>query len=184
MAVVLLLAVAYWGNAGRRGPGDMDVAALPGADSPFQAGILADGHVTYEEYERAVHAAMDCLEEAGVTVEGPHSVERRGITFLNYSYGAVEREADLAQFEETFDTCHMTYESAVKEAYAYQHRPTPAQVQRHHELVVACLVRHGAEVPGGIGPAELPQVLQDSDHAPRCLDEADERMNAEAARNG
>lgn len=160
-------------------PATFDPHALPGADRALQAAILADGVVTFDEYERAVLATMTCMEDRGLDVEGPHRSERRCVPFVDFAFGGAE--ADLAEADAIQEACALDHVSAVADTYAYQDRPSSEELTRQQELVVECLGRIGIAVGDDAGPERVDAALDAAgEEGGRCLGEVVDTMNAEA----
>lgn len=78
-------------------------AAQAGAD-PEQIAVLADGVVTYDEYEQSLERAFACMREAGSTVTVSAPKQQNGVTVLPYTFTA----ADDAQ-RDAADACFLRY---------------------------------------------------------------------------
>ncbi|MBN9494558.1 hypothetical protein J0H33_14615 [bacterium] len=82
------------------------------------AAALADGAVTRDQYRAAVHATMQCLEDAGVSV---HDVRDTGDRIqFQFGGGQISHE-ELAAQKAVYERCYNQYERAVDIAWAGQH---------------------------------------------------------------
>jgi len=150
--------------------GDAEISArepLPEGLSAFQREMLEDGEVTFDEYERAVLAAMQCLRDAGIRTAGPDLVDGRFYTF-DFAEGD-----DPARTDDVLAGCEEEYLSEVEWAWSEASR-TPQDDERHEQFyggVADCLRRNGVDIEDS-SPASLSAVL-DADRALylKCFDE-------------
>lgn len=87
--------------------------------SSYQQEIIADGQVTWAEYESSVIAQRDCVAAAGYT---PGPIERVGsrldfITDVDYTAEA-DPEAAFERFEDSFVACEREYVDMVGTIWA------------------------------------------------------------------
>lgn len=126
--IVLLLALTACGSDGG-GSGTPElppyVVAVWEDASEFQQEILADGTVTPEEYERAVFAALQCLDDAGILHSQP-VLDASGVrapkwrfTIGPYPPGA----------QGIADECQSYYLTAITGVWSAQEAPTEAELQ-------------------------------------------------------
>jgi hypothetical protein len=83
--------------------------------SETQLAALSDGKVTFAEYEDATHAYLDCLREAGMTVEGGDEVDPTGR--LQYGYSPAESGLTVEQAEAIAGECYATHSEFADQAY-------------------------------------------------------------------
>ncbi len=119
------------------------------ADAPaFQRDIIADGEVTWAEYESAVIAQRDCLVAAGYQ---PGEIVRQGsrldfVTDVDYT-GLADPEAANAAFEETFVDCEREYADMVGTMWAEGLVVDDAdERERLVQGLIACLANGGLDV--------------------------------------
>ncbi len=118
-------------------------AAESGAD-PEQIAVLADGVVTYDEYEQSLTRAFACMREAGATVSVQQPKQQNGATVIAYQVGAngnaVERAADAcyrlhAEFVEGY------WQIGSPDVIAFEERRTAALLPALRD----CLDQHGVD---------------------------------------
>ena len=89
------------------------LAAQPGL-SEFQRGMLADGFLTFAEFERAVRGFVSCLVAQGYVAESVEIDEQDGFTVTV----AWPEGIDRARSQAERDACESEYISAVELAFA------------------------------------------------------------------
>jgi hypothetical protein len=92
------------------------VEGPPRADdlTPFQREILEDGSVSADEYERAVLATLQCLDDEGVPRSEPERAGAGATLRWRYTVGPYPDEAKAAM-EAAYDECFKAYERAILE---------------------------------------------------------------------
>jgi len=141
VVLVLALVVASCGDAGDAGgAGDLVVPV-----SDFQENILADGEVTFVEYEEAKVAEIGCLRQLGYDVDPPIlDAAGRGINVgINLSSDDAATEAAL---DKALTMCRNEYSVHVERAW---YRST--ELSREEQLVALesakdCLSNAGVDV--------------------------------------
>lgn len=79
--------------------------------------MLADGEVTFEEYEAAIATSLSCLEDAGFDVIGPTHNDRQGFTLIDYSYSEFAPGMTREQGSAVADACLDEHSTMVEVAY-------------------------------------------------------------------
>ena len=79
------------------------------------ATALADGAVTLDEYRAAVHATMQCVEDAGLSV---HDIRDSGDHISFQIGGGQISQEELAAQNAIYERCYNQYERAVDIAWA------------------------------------------------------------------
>ncbi len=102
-----------------------------------QLSALRDLELTYDEYERAFHLAVQCMSDQGLEVRGPNS-ENNG-RYLTYSFSSTDSEADSQCFEE-----HLSY---VHRVWVESQIPTGAEADRVREEYADCVHSVGLDPP-------------------------------------
>lgn len=111
--------------------------------------MLADGEVTFEEYEAAIATSLSCLEDAGFDVIGPTHNDRQGFTLIDYSYSEFAPGMTREQGSAVADAC-LDEHSTMVEA-AYQLGPIAVEgrdqlFEDFREPFIAWVVEHGGDV--------------------------------------
>lgn len=82
---------------------------------PAERAALADGEITFDEYEASIEAVVACIADAGIDVSGPvPDVDRPG--FLHFE--TVSAEADDDDATAIVDACEAELSSDVALAWA------------------------------------------------------------------
>lgn len=118
-------------------------AAQSGAD-PEQIAVLADGVVTYDEYEQSLTRAFACMREAGATVNVQQPKQQNGTTVIPFQTGAGGDAVDRA-----VDDCYRLKASYVDsywqigtpEVVAFEERRTAALLPAMRD----CLDKYGID---------------------------------------
>ena len=126
--------------------------------SSAQAAAVADGDVTYEEYEAAIHAAFECMVAKGWEVRMPPTPDATG---LYLTYGFI---SDGSQRTEASMECLREHSMLVEMKWAAANTPTEADQLAARQATEACLVA-GGFAPELIASAQRPDALIDHDAA-------------------
>lgn len=106
-------------------------------DAPVAAAILSDGEVSHAEMERALLAAVECVEAAGY--EATYEFRPRE----GFEFGAVETADPVVE------SCMGSIIDPVFEVYSEQHGPSPAEIADRNAKVDACIAdRLGEDLSG------------------------------------
>lgn len=140
---------------------------LPVGLSDFQRDLLGDGEVTFDEYERAVLAAMQCLRDAGIRTAGPELVDGR-FYFFDFAEGD-----DPARTDQVLAGCEEEYLSEVEPAWGEASR-TPEDEERNDRFyggVADCLRRNGVAIEDSSTESLSAALDADRPLYLRCYDE-------------
>ena len=130
----------------------------------LQVEILADGVITASEYERAVLATQECVEQVGWKTDDLEL----GIDGFTLSFAVVWttdkdalREAQLSfEADEAFTRCAGDYLDQVEVAYIESQAPTGSERVEKERGLVSCLVAAGIrDVPIGVTEEDLIDIL-------------------------
>lgn len=127
---------------------------LPGDPGPdlggltLQRSILADGVVTFDQYERAMSAAAECIRSEGFTVRfpGDSRVLIVGIDpamLLTIEVSNVEEDELLEEIEMQ---CRSQWSWWVEEVWQRQLTPSEEERQRALESALECGRQHGMSI--------------------------------------
>jgi hypothetical protein len=170
VTALLLTMTAGMGCSAGSQPGDEDgdfsVEQIAAGTTPFQLELLADGEVTFAEYERATLAAIACLEGAGLVVDGPYPRNGVDSRFLEYSYGFDEippdqRESMSQRMIAAGDDCEREYRYDVARVWEYQHLLAPEERERQRELLIDCLQAGGVDIADTASDEDIYRVSAD-----------------------
>jgi hypothetical protein len=129
-----------------------------------QREALADGVLTYAEYEAAVLATIACAEDAGLTiVERPHP-DPSGKT-LRYS---LSLGLDLERGSAIHRECYVEHLAAINVLWSAQNTPSQEVLAEARQSLDACLreALDGAPIPYG----QLPDWVRGSEAFLPCLE--------------
>ncbi|HHQ49614.1 MAG TPA: hypothetical protein ENK19_12125 [Acidobacteria bacterium] len=128
----------------------------------FQARIVADGEVSFAEYEEAVLATVRCLRARGVEVIGPYLESEAGrygrpvftvgprdpSRFYLWSLTSPTEEG-IEDAERQNAACRAEYLDAVEVLYTWLNEPSEEEWADWYRRLEACLKANGVEVPAG-----------------------------------
>jgi hypothetical protein len=105
----------------------------------FQREILEDGVVTTAEYERAVHAEIQCINDHGIKTNGPVWVRHdSALMFLVVSNFIGDPATD-----EVTEECSRLFSDAVEVVYVEEHTPTDFELREEVAAYRECLIEMG-----------------------------------------
>lgn len=111
----------------------------------FQRNILADGKVTFDEYQRSVFATVQCAKSHGITfVENPVLGPGKKYAY-QMSLGTTDGERDT--LKKAFDTCYQQYENLVDIGWTMENKPSQETVNHATVAFAACLQQAGVSLP-------------------------------------
>jgi hypothetical protein len=117
-------------------------ARAHGADQS-QVDVFADGHVTYDEYEQAMTRAFECQRALGATVSVTGTVEKGGVTRIQYT--TTTGGADTAALDDCYtrfaQAVDMYWQVSSPDALAFQEQRAAALMPALRE----CLTEHGVD---------------------------------------
>ncbi|MEX1103998.1 MAG: hypothetical protein WED87_07095 [Dehalococcoidia bacterium] len=149
-------------------PGVIDAARTMLASTPVpesQREALADGVVTYVEYEAAVLATIACAEDAGLTiVEQPHPDPSGKTLRYGLSVGF-----DLERGSAIHRECYVEHLAAINILWSAQNTPSQEIFAEARRSLVECL---SEALPGAITPGEqVPDWVRGSEAFLPCLED-------------
>lgn len=118
-------------------------AAQAGA-GPEQIAVLADGVVTYDEYEQSLERAFACMRDAGSTVNVSAPKQLNGVTVLPFTFSAADdaqRDAADACFLRHAEFVDTYWQVGSPDAVAFEERRSAALLPALRE----CLDEHGVD---------------------------------------
>ena len=146
----------------------MPVGCSPAGDTDGDA-----GHVTYADYERAVHEAIQCINEDTLfEVVGPHTYltapgwltiipgHHPGdfIMFDMREPAGADRDEVMEQLD-VADECVTRLLYDTESAWHRQRDPTEADLRLWYDAAAECMRDHGAELPDDPQPADIESVI-------------------------
>ncbi len=150
-AVAVLLAAC--GQTEQQSPEipPLDVAAVVASTSPEQREPLADRVITFAEYEKATLATIQCLRDAGLTVEGPYPRNGTDSRYLDFTFGMVSYTGETLsphndKAVSTADRCETTYRTDVARVWEFQLLLTPEARNEQKAHLIVCLRQAGVDL--------------------------------------
>lgn len=131
-----------------------------GADES-QLEILADGQVTYTEYEQAMNRAFACLRERDFDVDVKGTRPFNGVTVLDYQVQGTTDATNLDDptARERMLECELRYSDAVNSFWQVMSPDAVAFIERRDAALApglaACLGEHDVDVPDDATMHEL-----------------------------
>ncbi|MEX2323526.1 MAG: hypothetical protein WEA29_07120 [Acidimicrobiia bacterium] len=184
--VALLAVVAAVGCSGEAGspasstPGVSPISSTPfdeitlGVDpgpdrggAALKAEVFADGAVTFEEYERAMHAYAQCMRDEGFQVDGPVPMGPEvgaalspgddPRNFLLVTFPGIVSEAEDQRNSEADLRCQEQWSFAIEKVWAEQNAATGIELQEWLERAWDCARQRGTVLSDP--PTELEATL-------------------------
>lgn len=145
-------------------------APLPGDPGPDVGGralereVFADGLVTFDEYERAVVAAIQCLRDEGFTVVGPYQYPEGPLVYspgddpsIRLTYGVIDT-GDEPRQGQALERCDAQWLYRIRYVWLGKHAASDAEIQAWLERAWACARQKGL-------PLSDPPTEEDADNA-------------------
>jgi hypothetical protein len=142
------------------------LASTPVPDSQREA--LADGVVSYVEYEAAVSSTIACIEAAGLKIlEQPHPDPSGKV--LEYSFAAGMDLAEAERSNAISRACYKEHQAAIDIMWSAQNTPSQDVLAEARQSLDACLreALEGAPIPYG----QLPDWVRGSEAFLPCLED-------------
>ena len=157
-------------------------ATSPGAgdDSAFQTDLLKDG-VTFEEYEKAMFAFVECAADAGWVLVGPPRLTTRKNYDFQFTRQPTGGPSDQAAEAERL-RCAEIYFDDVQRVWALSTVMPEKERQEARDFLGACMRAEGIEVPEHPTSEDWIQyirVIPGTDHVPRRTFIACQKATAE-----
>ena len=145
--------------------------------SRYQADLLADGRLTFSEYEKAIFGAVRCEEAAGFKIlaypeqgkpgrPGPELTARGEYQYLPIP----PDDGDQANLRAALAGCESEYVSVLRPMWADHVAPTQSDMQAARDDIARCLRSHGVKAPSHPSGEELMKLAFPPDgvaYAPR-----------------
>ena len=139
----------------------INVAELAAHTTKFQRDILADGVVTRAEYERAVLAQRQCVQDAGAT---PSEVRKTANNELAFDYDVTaETQADVNAINKKAELCLGQYLDKVGEVWAYEQLLSPQELAKQLPEVRSCVVDVGISLAANASATDIYTAIQSTE---------------------
>lgn len=116
--------------------------------SPEQRKALADGELTFAEYESAALATVQCINDAGMQGEATLN-QKTGVYSVGarwHSEGGPDAPVNVKN-REASDACYAGHWNAINQAWSAARQPSKEELVRARAALGACLRENGADVP-------------------------------------
>jgi hypothetical protein len=142
--------------------------------SEFEQSLLEDGVLTFDEYEQATFAAVECMKSAGFGIgpgdgpevpentEGPRLTSRGKYTYNPFSPPNFNKD----EFIRIVTECKRRYSDVVDFFWAIKTAPTEVELQTMRASIGSCLRDTGHEVPEHPSSLDLARVMYPPDGKP------------------
>jgi hypothetical protein len=120
----------------------------------LQEEVFADGEVTFDEYERAMTAAAQCMRDGGFDVEGPLRYPEGGLAVepgvdpsIRLDILALAITGDASdRYGEVNGRCQAQWSYAIETVWFRQNAPTEEEIQAWLDRAWDCLDTLGVPV--------------------------------------
>lgn len=137
--------------------------------SAVQLALLADGELTFDEYESAVLATVQCLKEAGLTMVDTPRLDLSGTRYV-FGYFAGRDDEEFDRSRAIFGDCYTLHQAVVDREWGRLTAPPEGRLQDALAALANCLELAGFEIAGPISQADfIPLTQQDPEQFNRCL---------------
>jgi hypothetical protein len=144
--------------------------------SPSQLALLDDGSVTFDEYEAAVLATVQCLKDAGIQVVDEPRLDLSGTRYV-YRYFAGFSDAEFEEVRLSYQECYTLHQAVVDVEWAKLTAPPQGRLQEALTSLASCLADAGFEVPTQISDSDFANLLaQDPITFNTCLERVTEQF--------
>lgn len=103
--------------------------------------MLADGSVTFQEYEESVFKTVACIRAAGIAVPDPELRFQR--KYYRYDFAIPGESSD--ELFPLVDGCLEKWRP-IEDAWYMENQPTENDLQKARQLLIQCLRREGIEI--------------------------------------
>jgi hypothetical protein len=119
----------------------------------LQDEVFADGQITFDEYQRAMHQYARCVRDEGFEVQGPLQYPEGGIAIAvgadpTLQLGIRMRAGDDPndRLGEVAARCQAQWSYAIEQLYLRQFTPTEAEIQAWLERAWKCAAEKGTRL--------------------------------------
>jgi hypothetical protein len=126
---------------------------------PAQLELLSDGVLTFDEYETAVLATVQCLAEAGVRIVSEPHLDLSGTRYV-YQYFAGSNDVEFEEIRSTWIECYTLHQAVVDGEWARYTAPPEGRLRDALLALETCLAESGFEFQSPVSQADF-QTLTD-----------------------
>jgi len=127
-----------------------------------QREAMADGEITFDEYEAAALRAVQCITERGdMRAEALYDADTKTYQLamrMDYPPGSVDRSYIEKKVAEA-DECYREHWNGINDAWSAQNQPSEQELAAARSAFASCLRESGLEVPDSPGPGDLEPFL-------------------------
>lgn len=106
----------------------------------YQRGILGDDQLTFEEYDGAIDAMVQCIRDEDVFITDPEY----STVFRQFEYLV---GANATRAEAVWERCYREFVDLVERAWVVQNAPSEEEAQAYRSRAAACLRAKGFDIP-------------------------------------
>lgn len=143
--------------------------------SDFEKPFLQDGVITFQEYEQATFAAIECFKSSGFSIgpgdgpEVPDGISGPRLTKRGkYTYNPVSPpNYSIEQFGAAVAECKTKHSGVIDFFWAVKSAPSETELQDARKAIGVCLRESGREVPEQPTSVELVRIAYPPDGKPQ-----------------
>jgi hypothetical protein len=153
--------------------------------SDSQREAMADGEVTFAEYEAAALRAVQCIDEIDGVVRGEARYSEHTRTYelgARYSLPPGERitidnmnESPYRERGEKTDACYREHWNGINNAWAAQNQPSEQELFAARQALAACLREAGIDVPDPASQEDFAGLERTESYFP-CVERIEEEF--------
>jgi hypothetical protein len=133
--------------------------------------ILADGSVTFQEYEESVLKTVDCIRAAGIAVAAPELRFQRKYYRYDFEIPGASSDDLFPLVEGCLDKWR-----PIEDAWYMENQPTEDDLQKARQMLIQCLRQEGIEIEDDATEATFQALARSPSSAfIACSQEAAER---------
>lgn len=153
--------------------------------SKSQREAMADGEVTFAEYEAAALRTVQCIDDIDGVVRGEARYNEHTRTYelgARYSLSPGERitidnmnESPYRERGEKTDACYREHWNGINNAWSAQSQPSEQQLNDATQALAQCLHDAGVEIPEAAGPEDLAGTERHAAYVP-CVERIEQEF--------
>lgn len=128
--------------------------------SAYAERILADGVVTFDEYEQSFFAMIQCFKEHGVHLKGEPNLD----IAMHYSYTLTYGPQEAANVRSSAASCSGEYFEPISRALgSFKPADFDEKMEQARTWITSCMRDRGADVDESLTSAEMRTMLEKQD---------------------
>lgn len=151
------------GGRDRDAPGQSDVNAITsGGTKPSerQLELIADGKVTFTEYEEAYFAYIQCVKDAGLKLRTEPQLDAHRQYYEGGSFSVGSSAAEAESNGRIIETCEVRHLLSVLLLWTAANRPSEELLQEANQALRDCLAERAIDMPPHLTADHFGALLQ------------------------